>query len=408
MLAVLLSASVILPLGFSGSISKAEEVSDDCLSSETAWMGADGTYDYPIDVLDDEWKEFTSVVEMREVTQIPDEVLSSISTKELISLIIDYPLLSEINAFDTLEDGYAHLKENFNGIQEIVTREDAFEELLAAYENYTIITDRMIDYEEICTHDDYVDEINAMMQDDYYRALILEDGLVLETVNILEMLLTDVLESDGDEAQIEAFVEAYVSKLDQKNDSAYYDNYNPLELMDALERNDSELLNAFGSGTKYGTDQTVTYVTIYTPSGYSVQVKYSSDYESVDLSLWMSLIEANNATLYSQSYTTYNCHSYAWLKDWYSDSYRHMWMNSASKFASDSAYTKKTLSTAVKGTIVYYGDHSAVATGSSTQNQTGGMELYVISKWGTGPLVKHTEHNCPYYQSQTLEYYYRG
>lgn len=386
-----------------------ELTNEDTLTDQNSWVSLKEGYDYPIDALDEEWKEFTSVEEMRKVTQIPEEILEKISTNELILLVLRYPLLCDIHAYDTLEDGYEHLREQFNGIQELLVREDAFENLIVAYNAYSICEQKILDYDILLDEENYVDQLNSMMMDDYYRALILQDGKVLETIDVLEMLLKDILESSGSRKDMELFAEVYIEKMTEKNISEYYENVNPAELLNVLKRNNSELLDVFCMENEAEINQTEATIYIYTPSGKSVKATYYVEYEYDDISRWMSLIESYNATLISSAQSTFNCHSFAWLHNLYPDRYLHIWLNYATEFVNDSAYTKLTRNTAKAETIVYYSGnvHSAVATGVRGTNQYGGMELYVVSKWGRGPMVKHLESCCPYYYNDIrMEYYY--
>lgn len=408
------SLSIIVALASVEVLSAADTMTNaDSQLSQDLWMNQAGQYDYPIDVLDEEWKAFTSVEEMRSVTQIPETILASISTEELIQLILKYPLLCDIHAFDTLEDGYEHLKGQFNGIQELLVRQDAFEELVAAYDAYPISEERILDYNMILSEneEDAVEQLNAMLEDDYYRELILEDAKVLETIDVLEMLLKDVSENSGSTAYMELFAESYADKVIEKTASDYYEDVSPVGLINILEMDNSELLNVFRTESVSTADQTTATIYIYTPSGKSVEAKYyvnlNYDYNSV--SNWESLVETYNATWISIASTTFNCHSYAWLHSLYPDRYQHIWLNSASQFIADSAYTILTRNTAKSGTIVYYSRnaHSAVATGARDVNKYGEMELYVISKWGEGPMVKHLEKCCPYaVNSSTISYYH--
>lgn len=412
LLALAVSASIAASFGSVELLSAADETMDeDGQISQNLWIDQSGQYDYPINVLDEEWKTFTSAEEMRSVTQIPETILEYISTEELIQLILKYPLLCDIYAFDTLEDGYEHLKEQFNGIQELLSRQDAFEKLIAAYASYSISEERILDYEALLKDGEEIEQLNAMLEDDCYRALILQDANVLETIDVLEMLLKDVSESSGNREDMELFVECYADKVIEKSASDYYEDVSPVGLLSVLEQDNSELLNVFSTESVSTADQTIATIYIYTPSGKSVEAKYSVDlnYNYSSISYWENELETYNATWISIASTTFNCHSYAWLHSIYPDRYQHIWLNSATEFSNDSAYSKLTRNTAKSGTIAYYPNnaHSAVATGIKGVNQRGVMELYVVSKWGIGPMVKHLETCCPYYSDNTtIEYYH--
>lgn len=51
--------------------------------------------------------------EMRQVTQIPNSILKSISTPELIDLIIEYPLLCDIKAYESIYGRISACKREF-------------------------------------------------------------------------------------------------------------------------------------------------------------------------------------------------------------------------------------------------------------------------------------------------------
>lgn len=51
--------------------------------------------------------------EMRQVTQIPDSILKSISTPELIDLIMEYPLLCDIKACESIYGMISACKREF-------------------------------------------------------------------------------------------------------------------------------------------------------------------------------------------------------------------------------------------------------------------------------------------------------
>lgn len=82
-------------------------------------------FHYPITPEMDEWKNFQTLDEMIEACQIPDEILSQLSTENLIDAILNYPLAINIFAYDTPKDGMNQLLLYFNGLQELEKRPDA-------------------------------------------------------------------------------------------------------------------------------------------------------------------------------------------------------------------------------------------------------------------------------------------
>ncbi len=63
-------------------------------------------------------------VKIVRVCQIPDDILSDMSTEELLQTVAAYPLWSEIYAFNTIEMGYSRIKGMCNGLNELSVRDD--------------------------------------------------------------------------------------------------------------------------------------------------------------------------------------------------------------------------------------------------------------------------------------------
>jgi len=89
-----------------------------------------------------ERENFSTVEEMYRASQIPEEILRNMDTASLLETCLDYPLLVNLSAFDTLQDGFIIVAQNFNGISEFLRREDAAAVLVSYYKNkdYGVIT----------------------------------------------------------------------------------------------------------------------------------------------------------------------------------------------------------------------------------------------------------------------------
>lgn len=136
---------------------------------------------------------------------------------------------------------------------------------------------------------------------------------------------------------------------------------------------------------------------IYTPQGSYVTVENWGEQLSPSQKLaikqeWTA--KHPRAIFLDEATTTYNCHAYAWSV---SEGGAKYWMNTPNDdiYMTDGSYVL-TNSTDPKATKVSYtsDDHSAVVS-------YGG---YLISKWGSLCLMKHTPRDCPY-NSNTLSYY---
>ena len=75
-----------------------------------------------IDSLD--WPSYDNHIDMTEAAQIPEYILNQMSTEDLIEAMLIYPLNMDLMAWDTYEQGFEAVSSYFNGLQELLTRED--------------------------------------------------------------------------------------------------------------------------------------------------------------------------------------------------------------------------------------------------------------------------------------------
>lgn len=109
-----------------------------CFSQEkTQWT-------YPVVPGSEAWFNFSSHQEKVDVCQIPEDILRTIDTQQLVQLCLDYPLLADIYAFNKMSDGVNAFYSNFNGIRELVKRKDAIDKLSALYQSRMEEQDRIL------------------------------------------------------------------------------------------------------------------------------------------------------------------------------------------------------------------------------------------------------------------------
>lgn len=90
-------------------------------------------WDFPVKPGTNEWKKFQSNQEMVDACQIPKDIISSISTEDLTEICLQYPLLSDVFAFENLNNGLDKLFADFNGFRELYSRKDAPQNLIKKY-----------------------------------------------------------------------------------------------------------------------------------------------------------------------------------------------------------------------------------------------------------------------------------
>lgn len=93
----------------------------------------DDRYDFPVRPGSQEWSVFTTGQQMIDACQVPDVILDQMSTNGLIETCLDYPLLSNMFAFSSIQLGTKRQMENFNGFGKLVQKNDAATLMLARY-----------------------------------------------------------------------------------------------------------------------------------------------------------------------------------------------------------------------------------------------------------------------------------
>lgn len=108
-------------------------------------------YQYKITSDCAEWKTLNSHDEMVAACQIADDEIQEMTTDMLVSAYLNYPLLGDMYAYNTIETGFAALRKQCNALDELLTREDVGEVLLNRYENiklYDLHSSTRVSYNE--------------------------------------------------------------------------------------------------------------------------------------------------------------------------------------------------------------------------------------------------------------------
>ena len=388
-----------------------ECINDDLVQYEKIyddWYNDDYEIEFPLNVEDEEWKNIGNVVDMRAVSQIPDVILESISTEDLLVLIEEYPLGFDLYAYETLSEGYEQIKSQFNGIEEFLSRDDAYNVLINEYEDFNIPSERIFNCDDFISEENYVEDFNALLQDEDKRELIVADARISYTINILEQLMMDIATND----EYDAIVETYNNKLSQKLSSEYYNENTAIQMITCSDNVNNKVVSEVAESMSFQnvsqTATTSTY-TVYTPSGTPVVCTYSPNLNMVNASEYAGLYLSYNASVVSSASTTYNCHSFAWLQDSYPNLYQHLWLNIPTAFTDDKKY-KSESSPSKAGRIACWGAHSGIVIELASPNPENHNipEPVIISKWADGPIIRHLVTSCPYYkEGSVIKYYFR-
>lgn len=327
-------------------------------------------YDYPIKPGTREWVEAGNAYERVQACQIPIEILDKLSTEELIESVINYPFLMDIYAFDSLQAGFESVAERFNGLEELMKRDDAVYKILSKYKNLEV--------------DESLDKKSE------------ESIFILASLEVI-LGQDELIEQLDENQKMELEKELESKYLLKKSNSDVYGFTTSIAY-----RIKSEARNVLVSPL-------ATYY-VYTPRGTAVAVSRRGELLTPAEKVAMDNYVRNTypgITVVRTATTNYNCHSYAWYNTSSSNLY---WMNSAYAYMSDGSYIRR--SGGITGNRIndkiYYGATNYLHSGIVYARSMGG-NAYVQSKWGSMGLVKHYYSNCPYYSgsSTPISFWYR-
>jgi len=91
-------------------------------------------YEFPLKPGMPEWKNFKTGKEMSDALMIPTDILKNLSTEALVETCLDYPMFGSIILANDLQTGFEKVTKYFNGLQELLKREDACKVLIKKYE----------------------------------------------------------------------------------------------------------------------------------------------------------------------------------------------------------------------------------------------------------------------------------
>jgi len=103
-----------------------------CLFAGVANAQTAKKWTYPVGT--EEWSMLEKRKDRIKACQIPQRVISSLSTEDLTELCLQYPYISNALSFTSIKAGVDKLFNDFNGIRELFKREDVAKELLKQYQ----------------------------------------------------------------------------------------------------------------------------------------------------------------------------------------------------------------------------------------------------------------------------------
>jgi len=98
----------------------------DCYEEEIPLLGCEDAHlwDYPVTPGMEEWEQLGSYQEKVNACQIPENILSCLTTEELIELTLRNPLFFSVRSHNFIDNGLNQFFNDFNGVRELFIRKD--------------------------------------------------------------------------------------------------------------------------------------------------------------------------------------------------------------------------------------------------------------------------------------------
>ena len=91
-------------------------------------------FTFPIKPGTKEWSVLKTERDRFKVLQIPDDLLSNLTTHALVGSCLNFPAFGYITADNNIQTGYMNLSSKFNGLAELPKRKDAWKSLSEFYQ----------------------------------------------------------------------------------------------------------------------------------------------------------------------------------------------------------------------------------------------------------------------------------
>ena len=137
-----------------------------------------GAYNYPVVPGTSEWLALRTHVEKIKACQIPEDILESMSTEDLVETVLNYPLRVDMLVWDTSAIGYHQVQSQFNGLQELAKRTDALSKLITKKDNARNTDTLSAESETLSLESAYIDTIANGISAQINKKAAEKDGVI--------------------------------------------------------------------------------------------------------------------------------------------------------------------------------------------------------------------------------------
>jgi hypothetical protein len=134
---------LLLLLVYSCSESVVQETTNETKGKEktsatTLVEAVDVPYTFDALASQEAWMSFQNLEERQAACQVKGELLTAMSTENLVQTCMNYPMRGMYSAYNNELDGIQIIMDGFDGFQELKAREDAAEKLISYYANMEV------------------------------------------------------------------------------------------------------------------------------------------------------------------------------------------------------------------------------------------------------------------------------
>ena len=280
---------------------------------------------FAIEPTDAIWKDMTFEEQLKSLA-LPNDLVNSLSTRELVDLVLDYPFLADFLLFDDAQSAMDYFSRTSFLFKTLFAREDVNQVLLDSLCNLKV------DYEMLANPD--IQGINTFLESGYIKELFLE--CYFSTV-------FDNLSKNEKEFLINELEEKFFEKKGICDDFLtarlyYYSVLSQLQGDDPVNISNMRSDGFTSSGVVFQLNGAYYYLGSYNKYGVSTACYqyYFGDYTTAEAQQIDYAVQNAHPswTFVSSATLKYNCHSYAWIWQSFNNIY---WLNTSVAFATYSS-----------------------------------------------------------------------
>ncbi len=253
------------------------------------------TYTVPFKPGDAKWNSFKNSTDRIRALQIPASVITKIPTRQLLSLCLNFPYLTDMYAFDDSQEGLRYLLTEYNGYDELLKRDDVMEIL---QEEYSKIESAVPFLQKMSTYDKGLYSLQCDCLVKLINLVNTKKKLsrdVVERLSVQTEKNMDVIKSHPElfGSMCKESIFKTIEELGSRSLNVANDN-------DIIVTNDGDYYKKSTRSTPSGTE-----VTVYT--------LLSQDFDSIFVRVILDDINRNyKVTFLDYPTMKYNGHGYAW------------------------------------------------------------------------------------------------